>query len=141
MKLLGTWYSVWACRVRIALHLKDLSYGYIEEDLENKSDLLLASNPVHKKVPVLIHGGKTISESRVIVQYVDEAFAGNGSPLLPADPHERATALTATTRSHCTTHQFVLFFCINRSSSSLRSRFNIMNFLCMFAHIHPCVRS
>ena len=92
MKLLGTWYSVWACRVRIALHLKDLSYGYIEEDLENKSDLLLASNPVHKKVPVLIHNGKPISESRVIVQYIDEAFPGNGSPHLPADPHERATA-------------------------------------------------
>jgi len=112
LKVLGTWYSVWACRVRIALHLKDLSYDYVEEDLENKSDLLLASNPVHKKVPVLIHDGKPISESRVIVQYVDEAFAGNGSPLLPADPHERATALTSTTRSHWTT---TIFFFLHQS--------------------------
>ena len=92
MKLLGTWYSVWACRVRIALHLKDLSYGYIEEDLENKSDLLLASNPVHKKVPVLIHDGKPVCESMIIVQYLDEAFAGVGPSLLPSDPHERAVA-------------------------------------------------
>jgi glutathione S-transferase len=93
MKLLGTWASPWACRVRIALHLKALSYDYVEEDLDNKSDLLLASNPVHKKVPVLIHNGKPISESLVIVQYIDEAFASKGgSSLLPADPHERAIA-------------------------------------------------
>ncbi|OEL21628.1 putative glutathione S-transferase GSTU6 [Dichanthelium oligosanthes] len=93
LKLLSTWASPWACRVRIALHLKDLSYDYVEEDLENKSDLLLASNPVFKKVPVLIHDGKPISESQVIVQYIDEAFASNnGSSLLPSDPHERATA-------------------------------------------------
>lgn len=92
LKVLGTWASVWACRVRIALHLKALSYDYVEEDLENKSDLLLASNPVHKKVPVLIHDGKPISESQVIVQYIDEAFASNGASLLPADPHKRAAA-------------------------------------------------
>ncbi|CAN6294506.1 unnamed protein product [Urochloa humidicola] len=92
LKLLGTWASPWACRVRIALHLKDLSYDFVEEDLDNKSDLLLASNPVHKKVPVLIHEGKPISESHVIVQYIDEAFASNGSSLLNLDPHERAIA-------------------------------------------------
>ncbi|TKV95262.1 hypothetical protein SEVIR_9G351200v4 [Setaria viridis] len=92
LKLLGTWASPWACRVRIALHLKDLSYDYVEEDLENKSDLLLTSNPVHKKVPVLIHDGKPISESSVVVQYIDEAFESNGSSLLPSDPHERAIA-------------------------------------------------
>lgn len=90
LKLLGKWYSVWVCRVRIALHLKGLTYEYVEEDFDNKSDLLLTSNPVHKKVPVLIHDGKPICESRVIVQYIDETFSGLGPSLLSADPHQRA---------------------------------------------------
>ncbi|KAJ1296502.1 hypothetical protein BS78_01G305800 [Paspalum vaginatum] len=93
LKLLGVWDSPYVNRVQIVLNLKGLSYEYVEEDLLNKSELLLESNPVHKKVPVLIHGGKPIAESQVIVQYLDEVFAGAGpSSLLPADPYDRATA-------------------------------------------------
>uniref|UniRef100_A0A0D9XLT2 Glutathione S-transferase n=1 Tax=Leersia perrieri TaxID=77586 RepID=A0A0D9XLT2_9ORYZ len=92
LKLLGVWDSPYVNRVQIVLNLKGISYEYIEEDLMNKSDLLLRSNPVHKKVPVLIHNGKPIAESQVIVQYLDDAFPNAGVLLLPSDPFERAVA-------------------------------------------------
>nr|CAB3473959.1 unnamed protein product [Digitaria exilis] len=92
LQLLGCWYSPYAIRAKMALGLKGLSYEYSEEDLFGKSDLLLKSNPVHKKVPVLIHGGRPVCESLVVVQYVEETWAGKGPPLLPSDAHDRATA-------------------------------------------------
>jgi len=92
VKVLGTWSSPFVLRVRLALSLKAVRYEYVEEDLKSKSELLLESNPVYTKVPVLIHDGKPVCESLVILQYIDEAFAGVGPSLLPEDPHDRAIA-------------------------------------------------
>ncbi|KAI9086884.1 hypothetical protein K1719_031045 [Acacia pycnantha] len=66
-----------------------------EEDIfedQNKSQLLLKSNPIHKKVPVLIHNGRPICESFIILQYIDEVWKHNHR-LCSDDAHNRAKAM------------------------------------------------
>ncbi|GAY43197.1 hypothetical protein CUMW_072670 [Citrus unshiu] len=79
VKLLGRWFSVFSARVKI------------EEDTTNKSSLLLNSNPIYKRIPVLFHNEKCFSESLVIIEYIDDTWKHNPS-ILPQDPAERAMA-------------------------------------------------
>ncbi|KAK9048182.1 hypothetical protein SSX86_032855 [Deinandra increscens subsp. villosa] len=73
IKLIGTPASPFVNRVQFALNLKSINYEDIEENLACKSELLLASNPVYKKVPVLLHADKPpICESQIIIDYLDE---------------------------------------------------------------------
>ncbi|KAL9665287.1 hypothetical protein QQ045_020702 [Rhodiola kirilowii] len=91
VKLIGAWASPYVMRPRIALNIKSVGYEFLEEKFGQKSELLLKSNPVHKKIPVLIHEDKPVSESLIIVQYIDEVWS-SGPAILPTDPYDRATA-------------------------------------------------
>ncbi|CAN1167080.1 Glutathione S-transferase U7 [Linum perenne] len=97
LKLLGLWASPYSRRVELILKLKGLKFQYIEEsnlreeDNSSKSSLLLRSNPVLKKIPVLFHEGNPVQESMIIVEYIDEIW-GCEHPVLPNDPWDRAVA-------------------------------------------------
>ncbi|XP_058193319.1 glutathione S-transferase U17-like [Rhododendron vialii] len=91
VKVLGSAPSPYVNRVQIALNLKSVNYEFLQEQFGSKSELLLKSNPVHKRIPVLIHGEKSICESLIIVQYIDEVWI-DGPSILPSDPYDRATA-------------------------------------------------
>ncbi|EAY78953.1 hypothetical protein OsI_34058 [Oryza sativa Indica Group] len=90
VRVLGSWASPFVMRVMVALRLKGVEYELLQETMGKKSELLLASNPVHKKIPVLLHRGKPISESLVIVQYVDEVWPPPASILPRDDPYAAA---------------------------------------------------
>lgn len=91
VKILGAWPSPFVMRPRIALNIKSVAYDFLEEQFGSKSELLLKSNPVYKKIPVLIHDGNPISESLIIVHYIDEVWS-SGPSILPSDPYDRAIA-------------------------------------------------
>ncbi|CAN4124356.1 unnamed protein product [Withania somnifera] len=92
VKLLGSWPSTFVMRPRIALNIKSVGYNFLEEQIGSKSELLHKSNPVYKKIPVLIHDGKPICESLIIVQYIDETWNRSCPSILPSDPYDRAIA-------------------------------------------------
>nr|ACC86120.1 glutathione S-transferase [Knorringia sibirica] len=80
--LYGMWASPFVRRVELVLKVKGISYEHVEEDLTNKSQDLLLYNPVHKKVPVLLHNDK-------IIEYIEDTWKSSPS-VFPTDPYERA---------------------------------------------------
>ncbi|KAF2320284.1 hypothetical protein GH714_026706 [Hevea brasiliensis] len=90
VKLFRTWSSPYSLRVVCALKLKGIEHEAIYEDLSNKSPSLVKHNPVHKKIPMLVHTGKPVRESPVILEYLDETW--KQTPLLAEDPYQKAMA-------------------------------------------------
>lgn len=117
VKVLGFWYSPFVARVKMALKMKGVEFEYVEENIRAKSELLLESNPIHKKVPVLIHDGKAIAETMIILEYIDQTW--EGPPILPRDPYQRAMAR----------------FWVNFIDEKVRL-LNLLYFLNFFAQLH-----
>lgn len=92
VKLLLIRSSPFAMSCALALREKGIKFEAVEERLNAKSDLLLGSNPVYKQVPVLIHNGKSVSQSLVILEYIEEAWPPSDTTpsLLPGSAYDRS---------------------------------------------------
>ncbi len=90
MQLFNYFRSSASYRVRIALGLKNLSYGYKAIHLlkNEQQGEPFASQPVAKLVPLLEDGGALLSQSLAIIEYLDEIHPE--PPLLPTSALERA---------------------------------------------------
>jgi glutathione S-transferase len=78
-------------RVRFVLHAKGIAFGEQQLDLFTGDQLrpeYLALNP-NGLVPTLVHDGRVIVDSSVIMEYLEEVF-GPEPQLVPEDPVERA---------------------------------------------------
>jgi len=89
--LLDYWPSMFGMRTKMALAEKGVKYEYKETDPWVKTPLLIEMNPIHKKIPVLIHNGKPICESLIQLEYIDEVWS-DASPILPSDPYQKSRA-------------------------------------------------
>ena len=92
MSVLPKFYNAWFCpfaqRAWIALLEKGVEFEYVEIDPYNKTPEWLAVNP-RGLVPAIVHEGRSVYESAVCIEYVDEAWH-TGKHLLPSDPYQRA---------------------------------------------------
>jgi maleylacetoacetate isomerase len=92
MKLYGFWRSIASYRVRVALHLKGLSFEEPQINLLEGHQFtpeFLAINP-SGAVPALDIDGHLLTQSMAIMEFLDERYPN--PPLLPADPFDRAEA-------------------------------------------------
>ncbi|MEA3081356.1 MAG: glutathione S-transferase [Sphingomonadales bacterium] len=89
LTIIGSFVSPYVRKVLACINLKRLSYEvdpitpfYGSDEFERLSPL--------RRIPVLIDGELSVSDSSVICEYLDEAYPGHA--LLPRDPKDRARA-------------------------------------------------
>jgi maleylacetoacetate isomerase len=89
MKLYTFFRSSAAFRVRIAMNYKGLAYEPVGVSLAKAEHQQPGYKSVNAQglVPTLEDGGRLLSQSLAIIEYLDEAHGG--PRLLPADPIDR----------------------------------------------------
>jgi maleylacetoacetate isomerase/maleylpyruvate isomerase len=91
-------------RVRVALNLKGLSYTYMPVNLlkqEQQSATYKNLNP-SGGVPSIIHNGHTLSQSRAIIEYLDEVFPQH--PFFPTNAYNKAKIRQICDTINCEIH-------------------------------------
>ncbi len=89
LKIIGSFVSPYVRKVLACLNLKGLPYEIDPITPFFGNDEFERLSPI-RRIPVLIDGDFSVSDSSVICFYLDEAYPGH--PLLPADPKDRARA-------------------------------------------------
>jgi glutathione S-transferase len=77
-------------RVALALAYKSIEVEWIDIDPDDRSEVVRVSG--QELVPVLVDGDRVLSDSPVILDYLEERFPER--PLYPADPARRAELRT-----------------------------------------------
>ena len=98
------WRSSAAYRVRIALHLKGMTFEQASHSLlrgEQRNAEFLTINP-QGLVPALQSGGDIVTQSLAIIEYLDEIHPAQ--PLLPSAPADRATVRAMALAVACDIH-------------------------------------
>ena len=88
MKLIGATTSPYVRKVRIVMAEKKLDYQFVQENVWADDTHISASNPLGKVPCLVMEGGDTLFDSRVIVDYLD-TLSPVGK-LLPPHGRERA---------------------------------------------------
>lgn len=105
MKMYGNWRSAAAFRVRAALNLKGILYEEIFLDLDagdQHKPEFRKINPQGAVPAVFVDDGPPLMQSLSILDYIEETHPQ--TPLLPADPRERARARSLAQVVACDTH-------------------------------------
>lgn len=92
MKLIGSTTSPYVRKVRVVMAEKRLDYTFVQENVWASDSNIAAINPLGKVPCLVMEGGDTIFDSRVIVEYLD-ALSPVGK-LIPSTGRERAEIKT-----------------------------------------------
>lgn len=127
--------SVCAAKVRLVLAEKDIDWTGELLDLQRGDQ----HRPEYRRlnpnavVPTLVHDGRVVIESTVIIEYLDEAFPARA--LMPADPFQRASArlwmkkIDDRLHAACSTVTFAVAFrrfLLKKTPDELEARFRAM---------------